>query len=370
MNSVLEPPPPASFPAVSAAVSPPAKKTAPLISVIVLNYNGAAWLDRCLASLAAQTIAASVETIVADNASTDRSDWLAEDLMRERPDWLVLRLGQNLGYCEGNNRAAHTARGKYLLFLNPDTWLEPNCLERLLTDVRETVAVAATPLVMDYRDGRMQSVGEQGFDIFGLPCSPVNWSRQEILIASGPALFVEASWFRKLGGFDGNFFMYADEYDLCWRLWMAGGRVILAPSARLHHRGAVAANPNGGEEMLENRTSDSKRFYANRNNLLVLLKNCQHVLLLLLPLQLALLAAEAMAMSLLVRRWSFVRRAYLDAVGDCWRLRRHIQAERRRGRQFRRRGDWWMLRFLRPQMNRWRELRRFRRFGVPRVDSK
>lgn len=62
---------------------------------------------------------------------------------------------------------------------------------------------------------------------------------------------------------------------------MAGGKVILAPSARLHHRGAVAVNPNGGRRMIENRTSDDKRFYANHNSRLVLLKNSQHLLLLL-----------------------------------------------------------------------------------------
>jgi hypothetical protein len=89
-----------------------------------------------------------------------------------------------------------------------------------------------------------------------------------------------------------------------------------------------------------------------------------------LPLQLMLLATEALAMSLVVRRWTYVRRAYFEAIKDCWRLRGHISAERRRIRTLRRRSDFWMIRFLRPQLNRWRELRRFQRFGLPKVDSK
>jgi GT2 family glycosyltransferase len=292
-------------------------------------------------------------------------------LLHDRPGWEVRRYLKNLGYCGGNNEGAKYAHGQFLLFLNTDTWLEPDCLEHLLAEVRKAKAMAATPLVMDYRDDTLQSSGERGFDIFGLPCGPQNWSgRQEVLIANGPALFVDAAWFRRLGGFDIEFFMYADEYDLCWRAWVAGGKVILVPSARLHHRGAVAVNPSGGEQMVENRTSDSKRFYANRNDLLVLLKNCQHFLLLLVPLQLALLAVEALAMTVVVRRWSFLRHAYLDALRDCWRLRGHILAERRRVRSFRQRGDFWMLRFLQPQLNRWREFRRCRRFGIPKVDSK
>ena len=102
-------------------------------------------------------------------------------------------------------------------------------------------------------------------------------------------------------------------------------------------------------------------------SLLVLLKNARHLLLLLVLLQLGLLALEAIASLVLVRRWSFVKRAYWDAVADCWRLRGHLLTERRRIRQFRRRGDLWMLRFLRARFNRWDEFQRLRHFGVPKV---
>jgi GT2 family glycosyltransferase len=341
------------------------------VSVIILNYNGAGWLERCLLSLRNQTIAGQIEVIVADNASPDESGQLARKLMQDWKPGRVFQYDTNLGYAEGNNRAVEPAGGRYLLFLNNDTWLEPDCLERLMQEVETAGASAATPLVMDYLDDRMQSVGESGFDIFGLLCGSPRWKfHQEIFVAVGPALLVERNRFEKVGGFDGEFFMYADEYDLCWRIWLAGGKVILAPSARLHHRGAVAVNPRGDEKVVENRTSDTKRFYANRNNLLVLLKNGQHVLLLLVPLQLLLLLAEALAMGILARRWSHVRRGYVDAVRDCWRLRRHIFAERRRVRSLRQRGDFWIMRFLRPRLNRWREFRRFQRFGLPKVDPK
>ncbi len=97
------------------------------------------------------------------------------------------------------------------------------------------------------------------------------------------------------------------------------------------------------------------------------IEECPTLLLLLVPLQLGLLGFEAVAGLALVRRWSFVKRAYWDALVDCWRLRKHILAERRRIRQFRRRGDLWMLRFLRWRLNRWDEVQRLRRFGVPKV---
>ena len=343
----------------------------PIISVIIINYNGAPWLERCLDSIQRQTVFGEIEIIVADNASPDGSELIAARIMRDWQNGSTLQNGENLGYSEGNNRAAQHARGQYLFFLNNDTWLEPDCLERLLADTRAAGAGAAAPIVQDYLGGVVQTVGSPGFDPFGLLSgSAVGKSRSEPFVADGCSLFIDAAWFHRLGGFDSTFFMYADEYDLCWRLWIAGSKIVLSRSAILHHRGAAAVNPRGGTVVLEARTSDTKRFFANRNNLLVLMKNSQHLLLALVPLQLLLLGGEAVLMWGLTRRWSHVRRAYLDPLADCWRLRGHILAERRRIRSLRRRGDLWMLRFLRLSLNRSRELRRFRRLGLPKVDPK
>ena len=352
---------------ISPGPSPP---SGPLVSVIVLNYNGAFWLKRCLESLREQTLFDRMELIVADNASPDHSEHMARELLEGWTNARVVQNGGNFGYSEGNNLAAQSGRGKYLFFLNNDTWLEKDCLERLVAEVEAAGAVAGTPLVLDYLDDVMQSAGECGFDAFGLVCGSAAASRhKEVFVAVGCSLLIEAGLFRSLGGFDSKFFMYADEYDLCWRVWLSGGCVILAHSARLHHRGAASVNPNGHEKVVESRTSDSKRFYANRNNLLVLLKNSQHVLLGFVPLQIGLLAIEGAFMGCLTRRWSHVRRAYLEAVGDCWRLRGHVLAERRRLRRIRRRSDFWMLRFFRLRFNRWLELKRWRKLGAPRVDA-
>jgi hypothetical protein len=350
--------------------SSPSSPAEPLVSVIVLNYNGARWLERCLESLRAQTIGDQLEVIVADNLSSDGSDRLAQQIIERWPRGLFLQHGQNLGYCEGNNRAAARARGQYLFFLNNDTWLEPPCLERLVAEARRTGAGAAAPLVLNYEDDTFQSLGAFGFDIFGLASTRAFSSEtREVLMPEGCAYLIERELFHELGQFDSEFFMFADEYDLSWRVWISGRRALGVPAAKLHHRGAAQVNPAGGGAAVEFRTSDSKRFYTNRNNLLVLLKSARHLLLLLVPLQLGLLLLEAAASLALMRRWSFVKRAYWDAIADCWRLRQHVRAERRRIRQSRRRGDLWMLRFLRWRLNRCDEVRRLLRFGVPKVSA-
>ncbi|MBM3836738.1 MAG: glycosyltransferase family 2 protein [Verrucomicrobia bacterium] len=337
------------------------------VSVIILNYQGAPWIERCLDSLRRQTLFAAAEIIVADNASTDGSDKLAEKLTQSWPNARVMQHGKNLGYCEGNNRAAQAARGQYLFFLNNDAWLEPDCLATLLAEVRSQRANAATPLVLNYDDNTVQPIWGAGFDVFGLPSFATRYDQsRDLFMPPGCCFLVEREWFERIGGFDKALFMYADELDLSWRLWIAGGRAIAVARARLHHHLAANVNPEGGR-MSEVRTSATKRFYTNRNVLLVLLKNCRNVLLLLVPLQLALWIAEAFASLLLIRRGSFVRRAYVDALAECWRLRPHVLSERRRIGQFRRRGDFWMLRFLRWRLNRWEELRRVLRHGPPKV---
>jgi len=342
----------------------------PLVSVVVLNYNGERWIERCLASVKAQSLGSSLELIVADNLSTDGSDKTAERILQNSPNSLFVQNGDNLGYCEGNNRAAKRARGQYLLFLNNDAWLEPDCLEKLLAEVKATNASVAMPLVMNYEDDSFQSLGAEGFDIFGLPSTRLPHAEtREVLMPEGCAYLIERELFERLGGFDAEFYLYSDELDLSFRAWISGAKAIAVPAAHAHHRGAVNVNPAGGGQVVEFRTSDSKRFYSNRNALLVLLKSGRHMLLLLSVLQIGLLVVEGLVGLLLVRRWSFVKKSYVDALADCWRLRGHIRAERQRINAFRKQGDVWMLRFLRLRLNRWDEVQRVRRYGMPKVTA-
>jgi len=204
----------------------------PLVSVIVLNYNGARWLERCLNSLRAQTIFDQVEVILADNVSSDGSERLGKQIVEGWPRGVFIQHSANLGYCEGNNRAAEAANGQYLLFLNNDTWLEPPCLEQFLAEVQRTGAGAAAPLILNYDDDSFQSMGAFGFDLFGLSSTrlPASTTR-EVLMPEGCAYLIESKLFAELGGFDPEFFMFADEMDLSWRVWISGRRAMAIPSA-------------------------------------------------------------------------------------------------------------------------------------------
>jgi GT2 family glycosyltransferase len=343
----------------------------PWISVIVLNYNGQQWLPRCLESLEAQTIFSNIEIIVTDNKSADGSDSFAAEWLERWQKGRVVQNGSNLYYCEANNNGAHVAIGEYLFFLNNDTWLENDCLEKLYWEVKKAGAEAATPLVFNYTDETFQSLGGCGLDVFGMACGyKLLDQTTEIFTAFGAAYYIRADIFKKVGGFDGKLLIYCDETDLSWKVWIAGGKIVCIPAARMHHRGAAVANPAGGTKHMELRTTETKRYLTNRNGLLLLLKNSQHLLLLLLIPHLLLLLCEAFVSLVLIRRWSYVQKSYFDAVVDVFKMRGHIFAWRGKIRSFRRRGDFWMLRFLTWRLNRWGELTQILKLGLPKVEQR
>jgi hypothetical protein len=303
--------------------------------------------------------------------STDDSVAVARKWFADFPDACIVRNSENLGFCEGNNSGARPAKGRWLLFLNNDTRLEADCMEKLVAGTEKLGAVASTPLVLNYPDDSYQDFGFYGFDIFGLPSpSAMATGTREIFIAGGCSYLIRADVFNRLGMFDAEYFIYSDDADLSWRVWIAGHKVAGIFEAKLHHRGAAGVNPSGGITTVEFRTNDRKRFLTNRNCLLTLLKNGRHILLLpVIPL-VALLFVESLVGSLLLRRWSFARASFWSVLRDCWRLRGHISRQRKLVATFRKHSDFWMLRFFKLRLNRWDEVKRTIKFGPPRVDAR
>jgi GT2 family glycosyltransferase len=339
----------------------------PAVSVVILNWNAAAWIPRCLESLRQQTIFPRIEVIFADNASSDDSEKIARAGMADWPNGKFLQNGGNFGFGGGCNRGAAAVTGKYLFFLNPDVWLEPNCLEELVAAGEKSGATAVAPMILDYADDTVQWWLDDGFDITGWIVNARFDRNRTTSFSGGTFAFIRADAFRKLGVYDEEFFMYGEEEDLTWRIWISGGSVTTAPNARLHHRGAVAVNPQGGEQITELRTSERKRFYANRNHLLVLLKNSRHILLLTAGAFVGMLFVEGVFWMLLKRRWSLMQATAIAPVCDCWRLRNHVRAKRRQVQGFRQRGDGWMLRFFCWRPGRAGDLKKLFKFGAPKI---
>jgi len=340
----------------------------PLVTVVLVCHNDGKWLPRCLESLRSQTIFDRMEVILVDNASQDGSVELARSLIANWPNARLISTGGDNGFDVASNRGAAAATGLYLYFPNPDLWLEPECLEQLhLTAVRENAGCVAG-LILDYDDNTVQMPWCSGFDFCGNPMSPAGGPNRGQLWCLGGFFFICKGLYDQLGGFDEKFFMYGEETDLSWRVWIAGEKIVPATGARVHHRGAVSVNPTGGSKIIENRTSTQKRFLANRNRLLAIAKNSQHLLLLLLLPCALLILLEGFLILLMTRSLAIAKHASLDVFADFWRLRGHVCRERKRINIFRRRTDFWMLRFFRLGFGRSHEIKAILQRGFPKFN--
>ena len=213
-----------------------------LVSVIIPNYNGRHHLERCLPALH-RTAGVATEVILVDNGSSDGSlEWLAE----HHPDVRVLPLGRNCGFGEANRRGVAAARGTHVAFLNSDTEVEPCWLEPLLRVLSAEPDVAAAcstlrllgrPELVNARGGGMTKLG-YGFDhdfLFPWHDGDSSGRARDVLFPTAAAMLMRRDEFFNLGGFDPAFFMYHEDVDLGWRLWLLGRRVVVCPDSIVGH---------------------------------------------------------------------------------------------------------------------------------------
>lgn len=303
----------------------PRRDVYPQVSVIIVNYNGGAYLGTCLRSLLAGG-GPTCEVIVVDNASTDGS---ADAVARLFPEVRLIRSAANLGFGAGNNLGAEAARGGYLAFLNPDTVVAPGWIEALIAALEADPAAGmatAKILLLDAPDcinACGNTVHITGLTLcrgMGLGQAALPYS-DDVDAVSGAAFVMRRDLFTALGGFDGSFFMYMEDTDLSWRARLAGYRCRYVPEAVIRHDYRLRFGPR-------------KTFFQERNRYLMLLKSLRWPsLLALLP---ALLLAELLTWGFVLLRepgrWANKIQAYIW-VARHWdtilRQRQQTQALRR-----------------------------------------
>jgi GT2 family glycosyltransferase len=254
-------------------VRPGADKDPPLVSVSLITYNAARWLDGCLSSLFAQTHP-NVELLVLDNGSTDGTRERLEAATAGHPAACVVLSPANLGFAKGHNRAIAEARGEYVCLLNQDMVLDPEFLGAALAafdapgvgsvqgrlrwltpDLERTNLVDSTGLQIN-RSRRITSRGQ------GSPDGP-HHDRAELLFGVDGACPVyrrSALEDVRLTGRDGpeyldeDFFMYKEDVDLAWRLLLRGWDAAYAPAAvAWHARGAGESAAKTAWEVIQHR---------------------------------------------------------------------------------------------------------------------
>jgi GT2 family glycosyltransferase len=235
----------------------------PLISVIVVNWNGMRFIGDCLDSL---------EFILLDNGSGDGSAEFLQKWAGCTPNTQVILLSRNAGFCEANNLAIARARGEWIALLNSDAVAAPNWIEELVRygDMTHKVGMLGSKIlfaepkgVIDkaghliYWDGQNRGRGTMEKDIGQYDRA------EEILWPDACAALYHRQVFEETGGFDETFFAFGDDADLGMRARLRGWKAWYVPSAVVHHRHSATAGAY----------SPLKIMLVERNRLLLAIKN-------------------------------------------------------------------------------------------------
>jgi GT2 family glycosyltransferase len=299
----------------------------PRASIIIVGYNNREDITRCLESVKG-TACPAYEVIVVDNASTDGS---ADAIAAGFPDAITVRSSANLGFGGGCNLGATRARGEFLVFLNPDTVVEPGWLDALINplDAQPKVGLVTSKILMLGEPKRINTCGNtvhlSGLTLCrGLGASSESYEMEEEVDAvSGAAFAIRRDVFQSLGGFDETMFLYMEDTDLSLRARLAGWKSLYAPQSLVYHDYSLKIFPQ-------------KVFYQERNRYLMLLKNFRWATLIALAPVLLMAELITWGFALLYDRrnvWNKLK-AYQWTVrnwGATMNKRRTTQASRKTG---------------------------------------
>ena len=247
------------------------------VAIVILNWNGKKILEQFLPSVLENSPEATI--YIADNASTDESI----PFLKERFNKVtIIQNKTNGGFAKGYNDALINITEDLLILINNDVEVTKNWLQPIIKEFkRDSSLIAAQPKILDFNNKKyFEYAGAGGgfIDQLGYPyCRGRIFNTIEkdmgqyndikkIFWATGACLIVKNNEFKKLNGFDENFFAHQEEIDLCWRIQLTGGTIKYIGNSTVYHvGGATLSNLN-----------PTKTFYNFRNSLLMLVKNIKN----------------------------------------------------------------------------------------------
>lgn len=227
--------------------------SAPLLSILIVNWNSGSLLRACLDSIPRAEI--PLEIIVLDNGSTDDS---AAMVRSQFPEVELIASPSNVGFAAANNRAAQRARGEYFLLLNPDTVIPSGTLGALVDfGVQRPTVGAVGPKLLN-ADGTHQRSCWRGYPGLGMALSdalflwkipglawiqPSEYRPAELRTARpvdhllGACLLIRRAAWEQVGPLDERYFLFLEETDWCWRARRAGWLIYYLPDVSITHYG-------------------------------------------------------------------------------------------------------------------------------------
>ncbi|MDI6778043.1 MAG: glycosyltransferase family 2 protein [Patescibacteria group bacterium] len=228
-----------------------------LLTIQIVNYNSRENLEACLRSIEENVSGQGSIQVVVINNDREKLDIFSGGV---KPD--IIEKNENIGFGKAHNLGLGTARGKYILFLNPDTKIFPSAVEKLASIFPADEKIG---IVGPVHIGGEGAAEEECFGTRKTPLSTIGAkisragkqpAAEEIFETdwvSGGAMMIRKDLFSELGGFDENYFMYFEDVDLCLRAKKKGWKVAVHPKAKIFHK--------SGQSFSDSR--EKKRYYYN-----------------------------------------------------------------------------------------------------------
>lgn len=262
------------------------------VSIIIVNYHSADLVIDCVNSIFAKTEGIIFEVIIVDNASGDGSAEKIHDVFGEQVK--VVKSSENLGFGKANNLGNTYANGEYLFFLNPDTILVNNAIKILWASLQENPEYGVVGGNLYMPDMNPAPSYCLKFDDLEAEKKSASWNylissklKQKLAIRKGipfqnefnrtgspmkvayifgADIMMKKSIFDEVNGFDPDFFMYAEEEELTWRITQRGYQVMNIPDAKIIHlEGATSKKQNEfSERQFRMRMNGAMTYYRKR----------------------------------------------------------------------------------------------------------
>lgn len=234
------------------------------LSIIIVSYNTAKLTVECIESVFRTVKNISFEIIVVDNNSKDNSAKVIKDFrskIKDREPLTVVENSENYGFSKANNIGIKKSSGRYVLFLNSDTVVYENTLDKMVEFMDQNIKVGASTCYLEMPNGRMDDASHRGFPtpwralthFSGLsklfPHSKIFsgynlgyldlTTTHEIEALVGAFMLVRREAGEEVGWWDEDYFWYGEDLDFCYCLYQRGWKIYYVPEYKiLHYKGA------------------------------------------------------------------------------------------------------------------------------------
>src|SRR6266849_8867400 len=230
------------------------------LSIIFVNWNSTAFLRECLKSIYARPFSFSLEIVVVDNDSPDKG---IHAIKQEFPDVRIIERKVNLGFAVANNLGYRNSSGEFLLFLNPDTEVLGGSIEDLMETVKTIPDAGIVGCKLLNTNGSIQSSCIQTFptilnQVLDIEVLQLRWpactlwnlaplfnkstSPASVEVISGACMMVRREVFEKAGLFSEDYFMYAEDLDLCYKVSRLGLKNYYVGCVEILHHGGKSSS--------------------------------------------------------------------------------------------------------------------------------